>query len=146
METWSMHWFKMNCGGKYQKTEKPLKCQRTSDYLKLIKHWIYWFEKNYLFEKMCVFNFSKLWYAFHTVAEHGMRFIPLQKWYDIILCSHSSRRVQTLMVSWLWKRVIYVVNLRVLVAMVTRVVYSFHFCDGMKCISCSAVVWNAYQC
>ena len=24
-----------------------------------------------------------------------MRFIPLQKWFDIILCFHSSRRVQT---------------------------------------------------
>ena len=41
---------------------------------------IYWFEKNYLFEKMCAFDFSKLamvcilyhcraWYAFHTIAE-----------------------------------------------------------------------------
>ena len=41
---------------------------------------IYWFEKNYLFEKMCIFDFSKLalvcisyycwaWCAFLTIAE-----------------------------------------------------------------------------
>ena len=52
-----------------------------------------------------------------------MRFIPLQKWYDIILCCHSNRRVQTWMVSWLWRRVIYG----------NRVAYPFH----------SAMVWNA---
>ena len=26
---------------------------------------------------------------FHTITEHGMHFIPLQKWYYIILCYHS---------------------------------------------------------
>ena len=31
------------------------------------------------------------WYAFHTIAEHGMCFIPLQIWYDIILCSEGFR-------------------------------------------------------
>ena len=64
-----------------------------------------------------------------------MLFIPLQKWYDIILCCHSNRRVQTLMVSWLWRRVIYGINLRVLVAMVIELVHPFH----------SAVVWNEYH-
>ena len=44
-----------------------------------------------------------------------MRFIPLQKWYDII--QHNNRRVQTLMVS---RRIIYGINLRILVAMVTE--------------------------
>ena len=32
---------------------------------------------HYLFEKMCIFDFSKL--ALHTITEHGMRFILLQK-------------------------------------------------------------------
>ena len=72
-----------------------------------------------------------------------MHFIPLQKWYDIILCCHSNRRVQTLMVSWLWRRVIYGINLRVLVAMVTELCthfilqwYETHtmLCNCMKCI------------
>ena len=63
-----------------------------------------------------------------------MRFVPLQKWYDIILCCHSYRRVQ---------RVIYGINLRVLVAMVTELCthfilqwYETHtmLCNGMKCI------------
>ena len=72
-----------------------------------------------------------------------MHFIPLQKWYDIILCCHSSLRVQTLMVLWLWRRVIYDINLRVLVAMVTKLCthfilqwYETHtmLCNGMKCI------------
>ena len=67
----------------------------------------------------------------------------LQKWYAIILCCHSNRRVQTLMVSWLWRRVIYGINLRVLVAMVTELCthfilqwYEMHtmLCNGMKCI------------
>ena len=72
-----------------------------------------------------------------------MRFIPLQKLYDIILCCQSNRRVQTVMNSWLWRRVIYGINLRVLVAMVTELCthfilqwYETHtmLCNGMKCI------------
>ena len=74
-------------------------------------------------------------YAFYTIAEHDMHFIPMQKWYDIILHCHSNRRGQTLMVSWLWRRVIYGINLRVLVAMVTELCTLF----------ISAMVWNAYH-
>ena len=70
-----------------------------------------------------------------TRVEHGMHFIPLQKWYNIIVCCHSNRRGQTLVVSWLWRRVIYGINLRVLVAMVTELCTHF----------ISAMVWNAYQ-
>ena len=73
-----------------------------------------------------------------------MRFIPLQKWNDIILCCHSNRMGQTLMVSWHWQRVIYGINLRVLVSMVTELCTDFilqwyetytMLCDGMECIS-----------
>ena len=109
-----------------------------------IKQRIYWFEKNYLFEKMCFFNFFKISTGMHfTIAEHGMRFIPLQIWYNIILCCHRNRRGQSLMVSWLWRRVIYGIKLRVLVAMVTELCthyilqwYETHtmLCNGMKCI------------
>ena len=72
-----------------------------------------------------------------------MRFISLQKWYDIILCCHSNKRVQTSMVSWLWRRIIVGENFRVLVAMVTELCthfilqwYETHtmLCNGMKCI------------
>ena len=72
-------------------------------------------------------------YAFYTIAEHDMHFIPMQKWYDIILHCHSNRRGQTLMVSW--RRVICDINLRVQVAMVTELCTHFIF----------AMVWNVYH-
>ena len=72
-----------------------------------------------------------------------MRFIPLQKWYDIILYCHNNRRGQILMVSLVWRSVIYGINLRVLVATVTELCahlilqwYGTHImlCNGTKCI------------
>ena len=49
--------------------------------IKQIKQRIYWFQKKYLFEKMCAVDFflklalvcisyhCRAWYAFHTIAE-----------------------------------------------------------------------------
>ena len=74
------------------------------------------------------------WYVFHTIAEHGMRFIPLQKWYDIILCCHSNRLVPTLMVSLLKECNLWY-KFQSPSCYGSRSVYSFH----------SWVVWNAYR-
>ena len=69
-----------------------------------------------------------------------MRFIPLQEWYDIILCCHNNRRSQAVMVfrtlkegnlSYKFEGPSYYGN---------RVVYSFHFCNCMKRTPCSAIV------
>ena len=67
-----------------------------------------------------------------------MRFIPLQKWDEIILC-YSNRKAQTLMVSLLSRRVIYD-KFEGPSCYGNRVAYSFHFCNGMKRIPCSAMV------
>ena len=74
------------------------------------------------------------WYAFHTIAEHGMGFIPLQKWYGITLCCHSSRRGKILMISRLWRRVIIWYAFGSPSSFGNWVVYSFHSCNDMKCI------------
>ena len=63
-----------------------------------------------------------------------MSFIRLQKWYDIILCYHSNRRGQTLnfmtlKLGNLWYK------FEGPCCYGNRVVYSFHFCNGMKRIA-----------
>ena len=59
-----------------------------------------------------------------------MRFIPLQKWYDIILCCHSNRKGQTgfmtLKEGNLWYK------FEGPSCYGNQVVYSFYVCSGMK--------------
>ena len=45
-----------------------------------LKQRIYWLRKNIFLRKCMSLTFKNYhWYALHTIAEHGMRFIPLQK-------------------------------------------------------------------
>ena len=112
-----------------------------------IKQRIYWFEKNVLFEKIWVFDFSKLalvcmmkisglWHALHAIAE--------TEWYHNCVVIATEGAIHWWPGNFIGGQCL--VQIWSCSCYGNRLVLWFHFCNGMQCMPCSWDFHAAYQC